>query len=56
MTPSDQLMAGYGRKPPQQIEDGVPPYLFVSAQRAGDLAEPHHPRRRTLVELHDVSA
>jgi methyltransferase (TIGR00027 family) len=35
VTPSDQLMAGYDRKPPQQIEDGVPPYLFVSAQRAG---------------------
>ena len=35
VTPSDQLMAGYDRKPPQQIDDGVPPYLFVSAQRAG---------------------
>ena len=33
VTPSDQLMEGYDRKPPQQIEDGVPPYLFVSAQR-----------------------
>ncbi len=35
VTPSLELMTGYGRKPPQQIEDGVPPYLFVSAQRAG---------------------
>jgi methyltransferase (TIGR00027 family) len=33
VTPSDELMTGYGRKPPQQIDDGVPPYLFVSAQR-----------------------
>jgi methyltransferase (TIGR00027 family) len=35
VTSSDELMTGYGRKPPRQIEDGVPPYLFVSAQRAG---------------------
>jgi methyltransferase (TIGR00027 family) len=33
VTPSEVLMAGYGRELPQQIEDGVPPYLFVSAQR-----------------------
>jgi len=26
-------MSGYGRTPPQQIDDGVPPYLFVSAQK-----------------------
>ena len=26
---------GYGRTPPRQIEDGVPPYLFVSARRTG---------------------
>jgi len=35
VTPSDELMTGYGRTPPQHIEDGVPPYLFVSAQRTG---------------------
>jgi methyltransferase (TIGR00027 family) len=34
VTSSDALMTGYGRTPPRQIEDGVPPYLFVSAQRA----------------------
>jgi len=33
VTPSDELMTGYGRTPPQHIEDGVPPYLFVSAQK-----------------------
>jgi methyltransferase (TIGR00027 family) len=35
-TASDQLMAGYGRKLPQQIEDSVPPYVFVSAHRPGN--------------------
>jgi hypothetical protein len=35
VTPSDELMSGYGRKPPEQIDDGFPPYLFVSARRAG---------------------
>ena len=35
VTASDELMTGYGRKPPQQIDDGTPPYLFVSAQRTG---------------------
>jgi methyltransferase (TIGR00027 family) len=33
VTPSEELMTGYGRPLPQQIEDGVPPYLFVSARR-----------------------
>ena len=33
VTPSDDLMTGYGRKPPQEIQDNIPPYLFVSAQR-----------------------
>ena len=33
VTPSDELMTGHGRKLPRQIEDGVPPYLFVSAIR-----------------------
>jgi len=32
VTPSDELMTGYGRKPPQEIQDGIPPYLFVSGQ------------------------
>jgi methyltransferase (TIGR00027 family) len=35
VTPSDELMTAYGRTPPQDIDDGTPPYLFVSAQRAG---------------------
>ena len=35
VTPSDDLMTGYGRKPPQEIQDNIPPYLFVSAQRNG---------------------
>jgi methyltransferase (TIGR00027 family) len=34
VAPAEELMAGYGRKLPQQIEDGVPPYLFVSARRS----------------------
>jgi methyltransferase (TIGR00027 family) len=33
VTPSEELMTGYGRPLPQQLEDGVPPYLFVSARR-----------------------
>lgn len=33
VTSSDELMTGYGRKPPQEIQDNIPPYLFVSAQR-----------------------
>jgi methyltransferase (TIGR00027 family) len=33
--PSDELMTSYGRTPPQEIDDGTPPYLFVSAQRGG---------------------
>lgn len=35
VTPSLELMAGYGRKPPQEVEEGVPQNLFVSARRAG---------------------
>ncbi|BAX90979.1 class I SAM-dependent methyltransferase [Mycobacterium shigaense] len=34
VTPSVELMAGYGRKPPQQVEDQVPGNLFVAAQRS----------------------
>jgi methyltransferase (TIGR00027 family) len=30
---SEQLMAGYGRRPPTQLEDPAPRNLFVSAQR-----------------------
>jgi methyltransferase (TIGR00027 family) len=33
VTSSDELMTGYGRTPPYHIDDGVPPYLFVSAIR-----------------------
>jgi methyltransferase (TIGR00027 family) len=32
---SEQLMAGYGRKPPEELEDGAPRNLFVSAERSG---------------------
>jgi methyltransferase (TIGR00027 family) len=35
VTPADELMTGYGRPLPEQIEDGFPPYLFVSARRSG---------------------
>jgi len=35
VTPSDELMAGYGRKAPQEVEDEVPGNLFVAAQRTG---------------------
>lgn len=35
VTPSDELMAGYGRTAPKQIQDTVPGNLFVAAQRAG---------------------
>ncbi|OBG28929.1 class I SAM-dependent methyltransferase [Mycobacterium sp. 852002-51057_SCH5723018] len=34
VTPSDELMAGYGRKAPQEIQDQVPGNLFVAAQRS----------------------
>jgi hypothetical protein len=33
VTPSDELMTSYGRTPPQEIQDNIPPYLFVSGQR-----------------------
>jgi methyltransferase (TIGR00027 family) len=33
VTPADELMAGYDRKAPQEVEDEVPGNLFVSAQR-----------------------
>ncbi len=35
VTPSEELMAGYDRTPPQDIEDAAPRTLFVTAQRAG---------------------
>jgi methyltransferase (TIGR00027 family) len=35
VTPSVELMAGYGREVPKRIEDATPRNLFVSAQRAG---------------------
>jgi methyltransferase (TIGR00027 family) len=33
VTPSDELMAGYGRKAAKEVEDEVPGNLFVAAQR-----------------------
>ncbi len=33
-TPSDELMASYGRPPAQGLEEASPTHLFVSAQRA----------------------
>ena len=50
VTPSDELMTGYGRKPPQEIQDGIPPYLFVSAQRHANAA-----RTIRVVELSSSS-
>ncbi len=35
VTATDELMAGYGRRPPKEVEDRVPGNLFVAAQRAG---------------------
>jgi methyltransferase (TIGR00027 family) len=35
VTPSDELMAGYGRKAPKEVQDQVPGNLFVAAQRTG---------------------
>jgi methyltransferase (TIGR00027 family) len=34
VTPSDELMAGYGRQAPPEVQDQVPGNLFVAAQRA----------------------
>jgi O-methyltransferase involved in polyketide biosynthesis len=35
VTPAPELMAGYGRRPPGDIDDATPQTLFVSAQRTG---------------------
>jgi methyltransferase (TIGR00027 family) len=35
VTPSLELMAGYGRRAPEQVADQVPGNLFVAAQRSG---------------------
>ncbi|OBH40363.1 class I SAM-dependent methyltransferase [Mycobacterium mantenii] len=35
VTPAPELMAGYGRRPPQGIDDATPQTLFVAAQRTG---------------------
>jgi methyltransferase (TIGR00027 family) len=35
VTTADELMAGYGRSVPKQVEDQVPGNLFVAAQRTG---------------------
>jgi methyltransferase (TIGR00027 family) len=36
VTPAEELMAGYGRRPAQDIEDAAPKTLFVAAQRQSD--------------------
>lgn len=36
VTPAEDLMAGYDRRPPQDVEDAAPKTLFVAAQRAGE--------------------
>jgi methyltransferase (TIGR00027 family) len=33
VTPTDKLMAGYGRRPSKEVEDRIPGNLFVAAQR-----------------------
>jgi O-methyltransferase involved in polyketide biosynthesis len=35
VTPSDELMAGYGRRAAKEVADRVPGNLFVAAHRAG---------------------
>ena len=34
VTPSDELMAGYGRQAPKEVQDAVPGNLFVAAHRS----------------------
>ncbi|OCB40602.1 SAM-dependent methyltransferase [Mycobacterium malmoense] len=34
VTPADELMTGYGRTAPKEVEDAVPGNLFVAAERA----------------------
>lgn len=36
VTPSHELMAGYDRAAPKEVEDAVPGNLFVAAERAGN--------------------
>ena len=36
VTPAEELMARYDRRPPHDIEDAAPKTLFVAAERAGD--------------------
>jgi methyltransferase (TIGR00027 family) len=38
VTPAEQLMARYDRRPPQGIEDAAPKTLFVAAERAGGVS------------------
>ena len=35
VTPTDVLMAGYGRRAPKEVEDEVPGNLFVAAHKPG---------------------
>jgi len=36
VTPAEELMARYDRRPPQHIDDAAPKTLFVTAERAGE--------------------
>jgi len=36
VTPAVELMAGYDRRPPQEVEDAAPKTLFVAGQREGN--------------------
>jgi methyltransferase (TIGR00027 family) len=36
VTPAEELMARYDRRPPQNVEDAAPQTLFVAAERAGE--------------------
>ncbi|OBI95996.1 SAM-dependent methyltransferase [Mycobacterium alsense] len=38
VTPAEQMMADYGRRPPQNIEDAAPSTLFVSAGRGAGVS------------------
>ena len=40
VTPAEELMASYDRRPPQDIEDAAPRTLFVAAQRGGGEVSP----------------
>ena len=39
VTPAEELMARYDRRPPQDVEDAAPQTLFVAAERGGGASE-----------------